>query len=87
MVSFSKAVLGQVLGLHILFLLCVYAALFVITSDGLIFSVLVGWLFFCCLLSCMNCLCILEIQPLLVASVCNYFLPFHRLSFMVSFAV
>ena len=44
---------------------------------------------FLLLLSCMNCLSILEIKPLSVASfetIWNYFLPFHRFLF-VSFAV
>ena len=45
---------------------------------------------FILILSCMCCLYILQIKPLLVASFETYFLPFCRLSFcffMVSFAV
>ena len=33
------------------------------------------------ILSCVSCFCILEINPLWVASVCKYFLPFWGLSF------
>ena len=38
-------------------------------------------LFFFFILSCMSCLYILGINPLLVASFAEYFLPLHRLSY------
>ena len=41
--------------------------------------VLVGFVFL--ILSCINCLCILEINPLLVALFVKYFLPFYGMSF------
>ena len=37
------------------------------------------------LLSCMNCLYILEIKPMLVCIICKYFLPFLKLSCHVLF--
>lgn len=43
-------------------------------------------LFVFMMLSCMSCLCILDINPLSVVSLAKYFLPFSRLSFVKSFA-
>ena len=50
------------------------------------FSHLFIGLFVFLILSCMSCLCILEINPLSAVSFCYYFLPFQGLSFHLAYS-